>query len=68
MKVILDIQDKKAASLIEVLKGLSYVKTKQLTKANAEFLEDAKLVVEEMNQVKKGKLKARFASDFLNGV
>ncbi|MCC5816302.1 MAG: hypothetical protein JJT78_16245 [Leptospira sp.] len=46
MKVLLDIQDKKAASLLEVLKGLSYVKTKPLTKANAEFLEDAKTAVD----------------------
>jgi hypothetical protein len=46
MKVLLDIQDKKAASLLEVLKGLSYVKTKPLTKANAEFLEDAKTAID----------------------
>ncbi|MCZ8239528.1 MAG: hypothetical protein O9346_16525 [Leptospiraceae bacterium] len=68
MKVLLDIQDKKAASLLEVLKGLSYVKTKPLTKANAEFLEDAKTAVEEMNQIKQGKLKPRLATDFLNEV
>lgn len=67
-KVILDIQDKKAASPLEVLSGLSYVKTKPLTKSNAEFLEDAKIAVEEMNQVKKGKLKPKLASEFLNEV
>jgi hypothetical protein len=32
MKVLLDIKDSKAASLLEVLHGLSYVKTELLKK------------------------------------
>ena len=31
MRVLLDIQDNKAMSLLEVLKGLSYVKTKTIS-------------------------------------
>lgn len=68
MKVILDIKDSKAASLMEVLKGLSYVKAKPITKPVAEFFEDARISVEEMNHVRKGKLKPKLATDFLNEI
>ena len=35
MKVLLDIKDSKARHLLEVLKGLSYVKTKTLSNEKA---------------------------------
>ena len=35
MKVLLDIPDNKAASLLEVLNSISYLKTKPLTDAKA---------------------------------
>jgi hypothetical protein len=68
MKVLLDIQDSKASSLLEVLKGLPYVKTKSITKPTAELLEDARTSVEQMNQVKKGKIKLKLTADFLNEI
>ncbi|EMY24505.1 hypothetical protein LEP1GSC115_4871 [Leptospira interrogans serovar Australis str. 200703203] len=66
MKVLLDIKDEKASSLLEVLKGLPYVKTKLLTTPKAKFIEDVKEAVEEMNLVKAGKLKARPAQKLLD--
>jgi len=40
MKVLLDIKDDKAYHLLEVLKGLPYVKTRTLTPNEAQILED----------------------------
>jgi hypothetical protein len=42
MKVLLDIKDDKAPYLLEVLKGLRYVKIKTLTPYKAKVLEDVK--------------------------
>lgn len=66
MKVILEIQDNKAHHLLEVLKGLSYVKTKMISDEKALLLEELKEAVDNLNLVKKGKLKARSAKDLLN--
>ena len=48
MKVLLDIKDSKAHHLMEVLKGLSYVKAQTLTPYKAKVFEDIKDAVEEM--------------------
>jgi cell fate (sporulation/competence/biofilm development) regulator YmcA (YheA/YmcA/DUF963 family) len=66
MKVLLDIPDNKAASLLDVLKSISYVKTKRLTEAKALLMEEIKEAVEEIKLIKAGKKKARNAEDFLN--
>ncbi len=66
MKVLLDIKDNKAQHLIEVLKGLSYVKTETLTPYKAKVLKDLKEAVDELNLVRAGKLKARDAEDIFN--
>jgi len=66
MKVLLDIKDNKAMHLMEVLKGLSYVKTKTISNEKALLIEEIKEAVENLNLVKKGKLKARSAKDLLN--
>jgi hypothetical protein len=65
MKVILDIEDKKAPALMEILKGLKFVKTKTITPAKAKLLSELKEAVDEMNQIKAGKKKARNAEDVL---
>lgn len=57
MKILLDIKDNKALHLLEVLKGLSYVKTKKLTEEKAILMKEIKEAVEELNLIKKGKLK-----------
>ena len=66
MKVLLDIEDAKALSLLEVLKSLPYVKTETLTPYKAKVLKDLKAAVKEMALVKKGKLKGRNAEDLFN--
>lgn len=66
MKVLLDIPDNKASSLMDVLKSISYVKAKQLTDAKALLMEEIREAVEEMKLIRAGKKKARNAEDFLN--
>ena len=66
MKILLDIKDDKALHLLEVLKGLSYVKAKQLTDAKAQLMSEIRQAVEEMKEIRAGKKQARDAEDFLN--
>jgi hypothetical protein len=66
MKVLLDIPDNKATSFMDVIKSISYVKTKPLTDAKALLLEEIREAVEEMKLIRTGKKKARNAEDFLN--
>jgi len=65
MKVLLEIPDNKASSLMEVLQSISYVKVKQLTDSKALLLKEIKEAVEEMKLIKSGKKDARNAEDFL---
>jgi hypothetical protein len=66
MKVLLDIQDSKAEPLLEVLKGLSYVKTTTITKEKAQLIKQIKQAVHEVNLIKSGKLKGISAKQLLN--
>jgi len=66
MKVLLDIKDSKAIHLMEVLKSLPYVKTKQLTDEQALLLSEIREAVENLKLVKAGKLKARPAKELLD--
>lgn len=66
MKVLVDIKDKKADFILELLKSFSYVKTKKLTESKAQVLEELKEAVDNMKLVKKGKLKARPAKELLD--
>jgi cell fate (sporulation/competence/biofilm development) regulator YmcA (YheA/YmcA/DUF963 family) len=66
MKVLLDIPDHKASSLMDVLKSITYVKTTQLTEAKALLMREIREGVEEMKLIRSGKKKARNAEDFLN--
>ena len=66
MKVLLDIQDDKAQSLLEVLSGLSYVKTQPLTDEKAQLISDIREAVENLKLVREGKMKARPAKDLLD--
>ena len=68
MKVLLDIPDNKASSLMDVLKSISFVKAKQLTDSKALLMEEIREAVEEMKLIRAGKKKARNAEDFLNGL
>lgn len=66
MKILLDIPDSKASSLMDVLKSISYVKAKQLTDTKAQLMREIREAVEEMKLIRAGKKKARNAEDFLN--
>ena len=66
MKILLDIKDSKAIHLLEVLKSLPYVKTKQLTEAKAQVMSEIREAVDEMKLIKGGKKQAHDAESFLN--
>ena len=66
MKVLLEIPDNKAYSVMEVLNSISYIKMKPLTDAKALLMSEVKEAVEELKLIKAGKKKARNAEDFLN--
>ncbi|HNE51255.1 MAG: hypothetical protein U0T31_03435 [Chitinophagales bacterium] len=66
MKILLDIPDNKATSLMDVLRSISYVKAKPLTDAKALLMEEIREAVEEIKLIRSGKKKARNAEDFLN--
>ena len=66
MKVLLDIKDNRASFFLELLKDFSYVKAKPLTESNSLFLRELKEAINEVNQIKKGKIKGRPAEELLN--
>ena len=66
MKVILDIKDNKAMYLMEVLKGLSYVKTKTISNEKALLMGEIKEAVENLALARKGKLKLKTARELYN--
>jgi hypothetical protein len=66
MKVLLDIKDNKAMHLLEVLKGLSYVKTKTISDEKALLIEEIKEAVDNLALVRKGKMKLKSARDLYN--
>jgi hypothetical protein len=66
MKVLIDIPDAKAPSLMEVLNHISYVKVRTLSDDKARLMSEVREAVEEMQLIKAGKKKARNVEDFLN--
>lgn len=66
MKVLLDIKDDKAKPLLEVLKGLSYVKATTISDEKALLMEEIKEAVEELKLVRDGKLKGIPAKQLLD--
>ena len=65
MKVLLDIPDKKAASLLDVLKHISYVKAMPLTEEKSKLLQELREAVHEVKQIKIGKKESRNIHAFL---
>jgi DNA-binding protein H-NS len=66
MKILLDIKDNKALHLLEVLRSLPYVKATQISNEKAEVIEKVKVAIDELNQIKNGKIKGIPAKDLLN--
>lgn len=68
MKLLLEVEDSKALHLIEVLKGLKYVKTKALTEEKATLMTELKEASTNLKLIKQGKLKGKSARMLLNEV
>ncbi len=66
MKVLVDVKDNKADFIMELLNNFSFVHAKPISKAKAQFIEELKEAVDNVNQVKRGTLKARPAKELLN--
>lgn len=66
MKILLDIPDNKKASLLDVLRSISYVKAKTVSGSKAQLIFEIKEAVDEMKLIRTGKKKARNAEEFLN--
>ena len=66
MRIELDIPDNKAASLLEVLKSISFIKINTISTEKAILIEEMKEAIAELNLVKAGKKKARNARELLN--
>ena len=66
MKVLLDIKDSKASSLLEVLNGLSYVKVRPISEEKALLMEEIKEAVENMKLIREGKQKGKPARELLD--
>lgn len=68
MKVILDIKDNNAIHLLEVLKSLPYVKTTTISAEKAALIEELNDAVNEVNLIRKGKLKGIPAKQLLDAL
>jgi len=67
MKLLLEVEDKKAPALLEVLKGLSFVKTKRIKTSKKErVLAGLKEAIEEVKLAKEGKIKLKTAQELLD--
>lgn len=66
MKVLIDIKDSKVSFVLELLNSLSFVKVKTLSNEKADLISDIKESVDELNLIKKGKLKGIPAKDLID--
>jgi len=68
MKAMIDIPETKAASTLDVLRSISYLKIIPLTDEKFLLMHEIKESVKEMNEIKSKKKKARNAREFLNAI
>ena len=66
MKILLEIPDNKAFSLMEVLKSISYVKAETISPEKAKFLKELKSSIEQVIAAKQGKIKLKSIDQLLN--
>ena len=66
MKVILDIPDNRAASLLDVLKSISFLKIEAISPAKATFLKELKSSIDEVMLAKQGKIQLKSADQLIN--
>jgi hypothetical protein len=65
-RVVLDIPDNKINFFMELVNNLGYKKVKRLSKEEAEFVDDLKNSLNEVELHRQGKIKLQPARDFLN--
>lgn len=66
MQLLVDIQDHKADFVLELLNNLKFVKTKQISQAKYEFLSDLATAVQEVKEIKSGKLSGKPIQNLLD--
>lgn len=70
MKLLLDIPDNRSAFVLELLKNLSFVKTKKVTEENLrsddEFFDGLRDAIEEVKLAREGKIKLQSLDELLN--
>ena len=66
MKVLLDIDDDKAIHLLEVLKGLNYVRTEPLSEEKASLISELKAAVSALKDIRAWKKSANVAQSSIN--
>lgn len=67
MKILLEVEDNKAPALLEVLNGLSFVKTQSLKNDKKKIvLKGLKGAVKEVKLAKQSKIKLKTFDDFLD--
>ena len=66
MQLLVDIQDHKADFVLELLHNLKFVKTKQISQAKYEFMSDLATAVQEVNEIKSGKLSGKPIQNLLD--
>jgi hypothetical protein len=66
MKVLVDVSDNKGDFILELINNFSFAKAKPISPNKAQLLEEIIEAIENINLVKKGKLKTRTAKDLLN--
>lgn len=66
MKVLLEIKDSKATHLMEVLKGLSYVKTTPVLDEKEKLKNQIRQALKEVKLIRAGKLKGISAKELLD--
>jgi hypothetical protein len=66
MQYLLEVDDNKDKFLLEILKHFRFVKTRPLTKANVQFVNELHQSIAQVKLAKKGKIKLQRAKDLLN--
>lgn len=66
MNILLEVNDSKAAFVMELLNNFSFVKAKPISPAKALLMEEIKEAVDNLKLVEKGELKAQPLDELLN--
>jgi hypothetical protein len=66
MKIVVEVKESKVEFLLELLRSLPFVKTTTVQDEKTAVLESVRTAVDQMKQVKAGKLKGRPVQDLLD--